>query len=208
MKKARKLSALLLALVMVFSLSATAFAAETEQVEIRIFIDTDEDGEFEETQTTTFTLAGNDTVESVIKAKYPQDDKLSDWSGSWMTSLLGRGSEPYVADSSCFDEYGFYVGTDTKLDEHAAEHGGVMMDGSMLAPGYYFMNDNYTMYLGSDWTFKVDYADDNVDGPVTPGRPDASAPDGFLQYTMGQTSLEDGDVLYLYYTFAPTFFLM
>lgn len=110
MKKARKLSALLLALVMVFSLSVSAFAAENEQIDIRIFIDTDQDGEFEETQTTTFTLTGNDTVESVIKAKYPNE---STWSGSWMTSLLGKGSEPYVADPSCFDEYGFYVGTDT-----------------------------------------------------------------------------------------------
>lgn len=181
--------------------------AENEQIDIRIFIDTDQDGEFEETQTTTFTLTGNDTVESVIKAKYPNE---STWSGSWMTSLLGKGSEPYVADPSCFDEYGFYVGTDTILDEYADVHDGVMMDASDLlgSEGYYFMNDYYTMYLGSDWTFQVDYANDGIVGPVTPGEPDASAPDGFLQYTMGQTSLGGGDVLYLYYTFAPTFFLM
>lgn len=203
MKKARNLSALLLALVMVFSLSATAFAVESDQVTIKVYIN----GEEQADEQQTVTVGANATVESVVKAAFPVDVD-STWSGSWMTSLLGRGSEPYVADPSCFDEDGFYVGTDTTLDYYASEHGGVMMDGSMMAPGYYFMNDNYTMYLGSDWTFKVDYADDGVDGPVIPGRPDASAPGGFYQYTMGEATLEAGDIVYLYYDFAATFFLM
>ncbi len=205
MKKARKLSALLLALVMVFGLSVSAFAAEADQVTIRVYLDGKE--QQIPSRIEPVNISAGDTVESAVKDAFPENVD-STWSGSWMTSLLGRGSEPYVADPSCFDEYGFYVGTDTTLDQYAAEHGGVMMDGSMLSPGYYFTNDNYTMYLGSDWTFMVDYADDGVDGPVIPGRPDASAPGGFYQYTMGETTLKAGDVVYLYYDFAATFFLM
>ena len=77
MKKARKLSALLLALVMVFGLSVSAFAVESDQVTIKVYIN----GEEQADEQQTVTVGANATVESVAKAAFPVDVD-STWSGS------------------------------------------------------------------------------------------------------------------------------
>lgn len=199
MLKNKKALSLLLVLVMVFAFSANAFAIPQDQVEIKVYVEgLLYDTKYEDINT-------GDTVEDVVKSAYP--DPVSTWSGSWMTSLLGYASEPYVSDPIYFDEDGFYEGGDLILDA-ITEYGGVMMDASdMLAPGYYFMGDwQHTLYLGSDWTFQIDYADDGIGNPVTPGIPMSGWWGDFYEYTMGEAELADGDIVYLNYDFAPTFF--
>lgn len=84
------------------------------------------------------------------------------------------------------------MGTDTILDEYADVHDGVMMDASDLlgSEGYYFMNDYYTMYLGSDWTFQVDYANDGIVGPVTPVNQMQARRTAFSSIQWGRLRLE------------------
>ena len=68
MKKARKLSALLLALVMVFGLSVSAFAAEADQVTIRVYLDGKE--QQIPSRIEPVNISAGDTVESAVDEEY------------------------------------------------------------------------------------------------------------------------------------------
>ncbi len=196
MKNIRKMTALLLALVMVFAVSATAFAAENAATP----------GLYVNGKPQNVTIQAGDNVAKIVKDAFPEGT-ASTWSGDYLRSLTIDGqtyaSDPYVADPSCFDADGKYIGGDDLLSS-ITEHGGVAEDFSDLAPGYYSMKDGSMLYLGSDWTFKVDYNDGK--GPVTPGEPREGWYDGFYQYTMVETVLDGDEAVYLEYGFVPTFF--
>jgi hypothetical protein len=199
-KRNKSILSIALALVMVFSMfGATAFAVEAAQVGLEVYVNG--------TGVNSTTAVGA-TAEDAVQDVYP-DQITSDWSGSWLKSITIGGivyaSEPYTSDLMYFDDI-FYQGGDPVLDA-ITDHGGVSMDASeFLGAGYYFMDDGYCLYLGSDWMFKIDYVGDGLGYPVIPGEARPGWPDDFYQYTMGEADLTDGDIIYLYYDWVPTFF--
>lgn len=204
MKKARKLSALLLTLVMVFSLSATAFAATPGEVTVIVKAN---DAQID---TFPYDVGTNTNVYNVVSGNYGTN---ADWSGSYLQGItigsVNYATNPYTPAAGAFDEWGEYVeDVDDELEKlnakpEFAQYGGIYMDASdMLGEGYFFLADMQHMcYVGNDWTYQVDYAADGYGNPVTPGeyRPGLGYDDDFYQYTMDECVLSDGDVVYLTY---------
>ena len=203
MKKARKLSAVLLALVMVFALSVSAFAAEQDTVQVTVTIN----GEVY--QAFSYDITDGTTVYDVVEGKYGDD---ANWTsdGSYLTGLLGYSSAPYLAKEGTFvynDETGYdeYVGGDPEIDEYNQDpdviaYGGIYASyESWGMPGYYLLGDEQHMiYIGSDWLYQVDYAADGYGNPVYPPN-STDLDDDQYQYTMKECELSDGDLVYLIY---------
>lgn len=204
--KTRKLLSLLLALVLALSLSVTAFATDAGTITVKLEVQSKVDP----TITKVYDVKINEgqSVEDAVKAANKKG-LVSDWSGSWMTSITvdgnTYGSAPYVAPAEYFDD-GIYEGGDPVLDAYDDMYGGVMLDGAeyFKHEGYYLMaEDNQAMYLGADWTFQIKHSSGDY---FTPGEPDPNYPNNFREYTMGETVLSAGDSVKLTYAFAATFF--
>ncbi len=200
---------IVLALAMVFAMSATVFADTSGSVSVNVTVNG------VSADTFTYTVGTNTNVKDVLSGHYSTN---SAWSGDYLQSItlnsVTYASAPYIPVSGAFDDSDIYVaGVDTYLDSLNAQtefsqYGGIYMDASsMLGNGYFFMGDmQHTCYIGSDWTYKVDYAADGYGNPVVPGEERTGWYDNFYQYTMAECTLSAGDTVHLTYDLSHTIF--
>ncbi len=208
-RKFKKGLAIVLALVMVFAMAATAFADTTDLVTVNVTVNNTSADTF------TYAVGTNTNVKDVLSGHYSTN---SVWSGNYLRSITLNSatyaSAPYIPVTGAFDDSDIYVaGVDTYLDSLNAQtefsqYGGIYMDASsMLGNGYFFMADmQHTCYIGSDWTYTVDYAADGYGNPVVPGEERSGWYDDFYQYTMAECTLSAGDIVYLTYGISNTIF--